>query len=112
VDLPAFDLTARRWLQRFRQTDDEIDFTDIFERDFEKPRTVAFAAARPNFNFEIMRSRIKEWEQLGILQKEIDVATLAVMKLQHHRSSATEAPIVDNRRFGVDLPNEATRDAE
>jgi hypothetical protein len=111
-DFFAFDLAFRCRVWRFWQTDDEIDFTDIFKRNFHETGAVAVATAGLNFKFEIMCSRIEEWKQLGILQKKIDVTTLAMMDLQHHCGSATERPIVDDRRCRIDLPDEVTRDAE
>ena len=65
-----------------------------------------------NLKFEIVRLRIKKWERLRIRQKDIDVMTFAMIDLEHHRSAATEGPVIDDDLWRVDLSDKRARHPE
>jgi hypothetical protein len=75
---------------------DEVDLADIFKRQFQKARSVTFGIGRPDFEFKVVLLRIEKREQLRVRQKDIYVATFAMIDLQHHRGAAAQRPIIDN----------------
>src|SRR3546814_20295691 len=58
-------------------------------------------AVRSVIEFDALRFRIEKWEDLWIVQKQVDVVTFTMIDLQHQCGSAAEAPL---RREAVRLP--------
>src|SRR3546814_8979684 len=50
-------------------------------------------AVRSVIEFDALRFRIEKWEDLWIVQKQVDVVTFTMIDLQHQCGSAAEAPL-------------------
>jgi hypothetical protein len=59
-----------------------------------------------NVKSEVLLLRIKKRKLLRVVEKNVDVMTFAMIKLQHQRRATPEGPMIDYELFRIGLPKD------
>lgn len=92
-DRPSADFARTGGLGNDTRGADEVDLAEIQIGELQNARAVAVIAVRAPFERNPLGLGIEEGQDLGIIEKQINVVAFAMIDLQHKRSAATEAPV-------------------
>jgi hypothetical protein len=93
--VPKSPATAGRGAPRARRGALASPLLQHIKHKFQKSGSVASIISGQDFKCEIVPLRIEKREQLRAKQKNIYVATFAMINLQHHRRATAERPVID-----------------